>query len=61
MKTMNFNDQIGKAVDVKDTKMLNTTAREKNQTGDNPLTEYTSKHPAYGKLGIRSKASQVKG
>jgi len=38
------------------TKMLNTTARETNQTGTNVLKRFTSKSPAVGTLGVKGHA-----
>ena len=44
--------------DAKDTPMLNnTTAREANATGTNTLKEYRTKHPAFGRLGVRGHGS----
>lgn len=49
------NDEVtaGSAVDVKDTAMLNTEARERFATGTNSTKRYTVKHKAFGKLGLR--------
>jgi len=38
------------------TKMLNTTARETNQTGTNVLKRFTTKSPAVGPLGVKGHA-----
>jgi len=45
-----------KGKNVSATSMLNTTAREHNQTGKNSLTRFTGKSPAVGKLGMKGHA-----
>lgn len=50
---MGFNDEAPKGKDVKDTSMLNTTARETYATGKNSLKRYTTKSGGPGKLGIK--------
>jgi len=49
------NDEVtaSSAVDVKDTAMLNTEARERFATGTNSTKRHTVKHGAFGKLGLR--------
>jgi hypothetical protein len=56
-KRIGFGDEVtaGMAKDVKDTRMLDTTAREPASTvsGDNPQKRYTTKHKPFGKLGAK--------
>jgi len=60
MKTPNLREWQPTEADAKnvdDTKMLNTTAREPNETVDakNTNTEYTVKHGPFGMLGANGR------
>lgn len=56
-KRIGFNDEItgSSGKDVKDTKQLDTTARETadTATGSNSQKRYTTKHKPFGKLGAK--------
>jgi len=58
-KHIGFDDEVSSSSgkDVKDTKQLDATAREKNATGTNKTSRSTTKHKPFGKLGTRGHPS----
>lgn len=53
MKNWSYSDKVPEGKDVKDTKMLSTTASEKFATGTNTQERYVGKHKPFGPLGAK--------